>query len=465
MTLTAEQRRAVASKAHALEVRAGAGTGKTTTLAHRLARLAAEGAPEHRLLAVTFTRDATVALERKLAIILGRGHGVRVSSFHAWAARELAPEEPRYLAQDDARRIVLRALQRRPPRLGFSSALGAGSEDLASRVLGFLSFVKNAETSVGGAIDRQFPALAPYVAELESLAERYAEEKRDRLDYDDLLLRFRDRMRGATFRMDVSSRLDHLAVDEFQDVNAPQAEVVRLATTGPEAPSVTVVGDARQSIYAFRGGGPQHLDRFLDAYGKHGARVPLTVCFRSTRAIVRAGNALLPDAHPLRARPKAPPGVEPTLAGYDDGLAEARGVAEHLAALRETGAQPQDCVVLVRARSLASRFVEEARERGVDDVPVATIHAAKGLEWDHVVLLGAREGGLPSSHALRAAPAAQPSLLEEERRLLYVAVTRARKTLMVTWAGTPSRFLAPLREPAAVVAARPARRKRAAAIA
>ena len=444
MILTAEQQRVVASQAHALEVRAGAGTGKTTTLAHRLARIAHDGAAEHRILAVTFTRDATAALSRKLAHLMGKGHGVRVSSFHAWAARELAPDEPRYLDQDDARRIVLRALQRRPPKLGFDSALGGG-EDVATRVLGFLSYVKNAETSVGGAIERQFPALATWAAELETLSERYQDAKGDRLDYDDLLVRFRDRVRrDASFRHDVAGRLHHLAVDEYQDVNAPQAEIVQLLTSARGAPGVTVVGDVRQSIYGFRGGTPAHLDRFLEPYGRRGARIPLTRSFRSTRAIVGAGNVILPDAHPLRPRPNAPAGVAPMVEGFADGKAEALAVVEHLQLLRAEGAQAADCAVLVRARPLAARYVDAARERGVDDVPVRTIHAAKGLEWDHVVVLGAREGGLPSSHVLRAPPSVQPELLSEERRLLYVAATRARKTLMITWVGTASRFLAPL---------------------
>lgn len=445
LELTAEQRRAVASDAHALEIRAGAGTGKTTTLAHRIARFAREGVAEHRLLAVTFTRDATAALTRKLGILLGKGHGVRVSSFHQWAARALAGDEPRYLDQEEARRLVLRHLQRAPQPLAFSLALGAG-EDVAARVLGFLSYARNAETSVGGAIERQFPALAPWQGVLEELADAYEEAKGERLDYDDLLLLFRDRIaKSGTFRREIVQGLDHLAVDEYQDVNRAQADIVRGLTAPRGGVAVTVVGDPRQSIYGFRGASPAELDRFLDAYGKRGARIALTASFRSTRAIVAAGNALLPDAYPLRSRPRAPAGVDVAIDGFDDLAQEARAVADHLVRLLEAGSQPEDCAVLVRARGLAARYVEEARERsGLHEVRVSTIHAAKGLEWDHVVVMGAREGGLPSFHALRAGPGALPALLAEERRLLYVAATRARKSLKVTWAGTRSRFLAPL---------------------
>jgi len=448
--LTAEQLRAVASPAHALEVRAGAGTGKTTTLAHRLARLSADGAPEHRLLAVTFTRDATAALGRKLGGLLGRDHQVRVSSFHSWAARELRPEAPRFLDADEPRRIILRALQRRPAPAAFSYALGAGGgEDVTARVLGFLSYARNAEVTVGEAILRQFPTLASWQDILEGLSERYQDAKADRLDFDDLLILFRDRLkRSRALRDEVTGRLDHLAVDEYQDVNRAQSEIVHLLTTKTSRLPVTVVGDPRQSIYGFRGGAPSHLDAYLKAYGKRGERAPLTVSFRSTRAIVDAGNAVLPDAYPLRARPRAPKGIHPLVVGFEDARAEASAVADHLAGLLAGGAQPEDAVVLVRARGLAARYVEELMDRRGEDVlrrvPIRTIHAAKGLEWDHVVLLGAREGGLPSEHALRAPQEAQKALLDEERRLLYVAVTRARKSLMVTYPRTASRFLAPL---------------------
>ncbi|HUR68975.1 MAG TPA: ATP-dependent helicase [Candidatus Thermoplasmatota archaeon] len=460
MDLTAEQRRAVASKAHALEIRAGAGTGKTTTLAHRIARLAREGAPEHRLLAVTFTREATASLQRRLGILLGKGHAVRVSSFHQWAARELRDEEPRYLSQEDARRAVLHALKRGAAGGAFSAAAGdARAEDVAARVQGFLSYVRNAETTVGDAILRQFPALAPWQAALEEMERSYQEQKGDRLDYDDLLIHFRDRLNGRAFRAQVAGRLDHLAVDEYQDVNRAQADAVRALTTGPRAVPVTVVGDARQSIYGFRGGGPQHLDAFLEPYGRRGARIPLTRSFRSTRALVEAANHALPTEFALRARPKAPKGRAPLVLGFEDAKSEADAVADHLDALLAKGACPEDLVVLCRSRPLAGAYLDErhTRQGALRDVEVTTIHASKGLEWDHVVLLGAREGGLPSEQALRAPPDAREALLAEERRLLYVAMTRARLSLAITWARRASRFLQPLAPPAPTAPARAAR--------
>lgn len=501
--LTPEQRAAVESTAHALEIRAGAGTGKTYTLAHRVARMARDGAPQHCLLVVTFTREATASVARRLGILLGKDHQVRVQSFHQWAARELPPEERRFLEDGEGRRIVLQVLQRRAVGPGFARALGVApgsGDDVATRVMGFLSYVRNAETTVGGAIDGPYSALQPYDALLRDIEETYVERKGNRLDYDDLLLAFRDRLkRDADYSRRVASALDHLFVDEYQDVNPAQAQAVRLLTVGPDAPGVTVVGDPRQSIYGFRGSSPRHLQDFLKAYGDRGERVALTRSFRSTKSIVEASNEILPDPHPLRAQPKAPQGSAPRLLPCVDAAVEARAVADHVERLLGDGAQPADIAVLARSRHLAAAYVEEVQERrrcdlwakdnpdqiekadatpqkmgaallaraanvlerrrrlrslqseGLTLVEVKTIHAAKGLEWDHVVVLGARDGGLPSDHALSAPKHCAKEILEEERRLAYVASTRARKTLLFTWpekgarrSYEPSRFLAPL---------------------
>lgn len=529
-SLTAEQAASVACEAHALEIRAGAGTGKTHTLAHRVARLAPAPSQQARCLVVTFTRDATANLQRRLALLLGRDHLVRVVSFHQWAARELPREERRFLEDAAARKAVHEGLARARPGGAFSRALGvsaSGADDVAARVLGVLSYVKNAQTSLGAALDGPFVALAPWRDALETVQETYEQRKGDRLDYDDLLVTFRDRLkRKRDVRDAVRARLDHVFVDEYQDVNALQADAVRLVTTGEGAPRVTVVGDVRQSIYGFRGGAPAHLEAFLKPYGRAGKRLALTVNFRSDRALVAAGNLVLPTEHDLRARPGAPKGVAPALRACADPREEARAVADHVEALLAEGAEARDVAILARSRHLALAYQEEVVARRADEawaedhpdafaaaidafvaaarrervrlddfaarlerdaqraarilarrarsvelpakptparllalprgedlfhVPVVTIHAAKGLEWDHVVLLGAREGGIPSDHALQAPEPVRDALLAEERRLLYVALTRARKSFLATWpergerrAHEMARWLAPL---------------------
>ena len=542
-SLTSEQRRAVDSDARALEIRAGPGTGKTTTLAHRVARFATDPRRQGRVLAVTFTREATASLDHRLSMLLGRDHAVRVGSFHQWAARELPREDRRFLAEGEGRRVVAEALGRVSGGLSRALGVAPGSgEDVAMRVLAFLSYLKNAEVTLGQALASTHGGLAPYEDVLHHVQQTYEARKGDRLDYDDLLLTFRERLRrGPAFRHEVARRLDHLFVDEYQDVNGIQAETVRLVATAEGGPTVTVVGDARQSIYGFRGGAPRHMEGFLKPFGPKGERVALTRSFRATRSLVAAANAALADDHPLRPGPRAATGTPPRLVPCEDPSAEARWVADRLEAMLAEGVEAGDVVVLARARHLAAAFQEEVLHRRADEawassnpaameaavdaflaawesisgrggpravfeavldlavgpahraarvlerraraqplpphpkarhllalprgedlfhVGVSTIHAAKGLEWDHVFLLGAREGGLPSDHALAAPPASQAALLAEERRLLYVALTRARKTFTVTWPEKVdrrergmSRFLTPLLPTAAARAA------------
>lgn len=439
-TLTREQRAAVHADAHALAIHAGAGTGKTLTLAHRVARLGPTPQAQARLVVVTFTREATASLQRKLALLLGRGHQVRVTSFHQWATRELPPEARRFL-DERAQRDILAGLLKRAGRLKLATD---ASEDAVTRLQTFLGLVKNRETTVEDAIASAHPHLAPHVETLAEMQDAYETAKAGRLDYDDLLLVFRDRLRDAAFRRGVASRIDHVLVDEYQDVNTAQAQAIHLLTTPRGAPRVTVVGDPRQAIYGFRGGGPEHLDGFLAPYGPRGRLVALTRNFRSARRIVEAANALEPGPHPMRAATGAAKGLAPevveTREEGDDALARVE-------ALMEKGVDPREIAVLARARHLARPFAL-ARERrlrdadapdGLADVQVRTIHAAKGLEFDHVVLVGAREGGIPSMQALRAS-----ALLPEERRLAYVALTRARRSFVAVCGGVPSRYFAKL---------------------
>lgn len=442
--LTREQRAAVACPTHALAIHAGAGTGKTLTLAHRVARMASAPQDQARCVVVTFTREATASLQRKLSLLLGRSHLVRILSFHQWAARELPPGDRRFLEDGKQRDLMSVLLRRTRIRLD-------ASEDAVARATAFLGYVKNRETTVADAVRDAYPAWAAQADALEALREAYEEAKGDRLDYDDVLLAFRDRLRKDTFRRKVAERIDHLFVDEYQDVNGVQADAVRLLTVKRGAPRVTVVGDPRQSIYGFRGGAPAHLEGFLAPYGARGRLVALTTNFRATRHLVDAANRVEPGLHPMTSAQDAPAGVAPHVDRHPDGAREALAALARVEALLAEGVDPCEIAVLCRARRLAEAFQDaqarRLRDEGapgrLDEVAVRTIHAAKGLEWDHVLLLGAREGGLPGDHALRTGRA---ELMAEERRLAYVAITRARRTFVAYAGGAASRFYAALEE-------------------
>jgi DNA helicase II / ATP-dependent DNA helicase PcrA len=440
VVLTREQRAVVESRARALVVQAGAGAGKTLALARRVARLAPEPADQARVLVVTFTREATASLQRRLSLLLGRDHLVRVLSFHQWAARELPPPERRFLSEQEARSI-LESIARRDPRL----AAALGSEP-AARLGGILGYLKSREAPLAAALAGLFAPLSRVARELEAAQEAYEARKGDRLDYDDVPVVFRDRLRQRAFRRQVAARLDHVLVDEYQDVNGVQDESVRLVCGPRGGPSATIVGDPRQSIYAFRGGSPEHLRRFPERLGRPCKVLGLTTNFRATRALVAAANRVDAGDFPMRPARAAPAGVELEMRACRDADEEALVVAERVQALAEAG-DAAEVAVLVRARHHALAYADEARRRGLEGIAVRTIHAAKGLEWDHVILLGAKEGGLPSDHALAAPEAVRSEMLAEERRLTYVALTRARRSFLATWPGlgaAPSRFLRPL---------------------
>lgn len=451
--LTREQRAAVESPARHLAIAAGPGTGKTTTLAHRAARLVRAGAAPHRVALITFTRDATATLSRRVSLLLGRASGVDVRSFHSLAARELGAGDAGFLDAADARRLALRA----------AASIGLAGDDAADRFLAFVTYVKSREVPPEAAYRARFTRLSRDETAVASAFHAFVEAQAGRLDFDDLLAAFRDRLRGDRAFLDrVASRLEHLLVDEYQDVNRIQHDVVRLLAS--RVP-VTVVGDARQAIYGFRGGDVAHLEGFASDTG--GARLPLTLTFRAPRALVDAANRVLAGADPIRAatrrRGAAPRALRCATAGE-----EAELVADEAWRLLARGVDPAEIAVLYRARPLAAAFEDLLRARvgaarrstgrrgkserekwdAVAGVARSTIHAAKGLEWDHVFLLGAREGGLPSG--VDAASPHAGELLEEERRLFYVAVTRARASVTVTWperdrgrTHAPSRFLAP----------------------
>ena len=214
----------------------------------------------------------------------------------------------------------------------------------------------------------------------------------------------------------MAERLDHVLVDEFQDVNAAQEESVRRVTV--RGPRVTIVGDPRQAIYGFRGASPDHLLRFPEAFGRRARVLALATNFRATRHLVDLANRVEPGLAPMRAASRAR-GAMPRLEGFPDAASEAEAAVQ-----RVSGWDLAESTVLVRARHHAAAFLLAWRRSGREEPPpLRTIHAAKGLEWERVLLLGAREGNLPSDRA------ATPEALAEERRMLYVAVTRARKEL------------------------------------
>ncbi len=466
---TPEQLEAIEAPDRRLIVRAGAGAGKTRVLTQRVVRrIAEEDIDPDRVLVATFSRKAAGELRTRLHA--SGVEGVRAGTFHRAAlelvrdARSLREQPPPVIAGDRHRLFTMVVSE-----LGITlpapavARLEAELSWAKARRLDASSYVEGAK-----AARRRMPASAE---QMERIIEAYDRICRTRgvLDFDGLLeeatsLLERDDVIRDGFRW----RTRHLFVDELQDMNPAQFDL--LCAMAGDDPDLFGVGDPNQSIYGWNGADPHLLDVLAERWP--GTRIlHLPRNHRSTDAIVRVATAAL-DYGPLDLIPAREGGAVPRIVGFDDARAEAQGIAAWCRSMHGPARRWSQTAVLTRTNaaidaievacasagvpverlgaehSPASDLDEPVGRRGlppeqVDAVVLSTIHRAKGLEWEHVAVAGLAEGHLP------LAGATTPEQLDEERRLLYVAMTRPESTLLCTWSSdggrrTRSRFLAPV---------------------
>jgi DNA helicase II / ATP-dependent DNA helicase PcrA len=546
--LDPEQREVALAARGPVCVLAGAGTGKTRAITHRIAYAAGSGIvnPAH-VLALTFTVRAAGELRGRLRQLgAGGSGGVRASTFHAAALRQLNYFWPRVIGGrppgliDSKVSLVREAAKLAHVRLDADS--GAGVADAAAEIEWAKATQVRPDGYAGAAV-RAGRSPAGGVEKMASVFAGYERLRRERhlIDFESVLeltaaivLEHReaaDRVRDA-FR--------HFVVDEYQDVN-PLQKLLLDAWLG-DRDDLCVVGDPQQVIYSFTGATPAYLTGFTQEFPGATA-VRLVRDYRSTPQVVALANQLLPASAALVAQ--RPPGPAPVLTEYSDDAEEAAGLAARARALLAAGVPAREIAVLVRINAETERFEQAlaaagvpyvvrgaerfyerpvvrqalvllrgaargeagdgmeggardplpasvrhvltgigftavppaggaaaARERweslaaiaqladdmhaerpdaglgdfsaelalraelghapAVDGVTLASMHAAKGLEWDAVLLPGLVDGLMPIVHARTA------GAIEEERRLLYVAVTRARQHLYLSW--SPSRM-------------------------
>lgn len=564
-----EQREAVQAARGPVCVLAGAGTGKTRTITHRIAQLVANGhVAAGQVLAVTFTQRAAGEMRSRLrsldaAAQIGAGVGsVQALTFHAAAHRQLRYFWPRVVGNtrwellDTKFAIVARAASR--SRLNVSTD---DVRDLAGEIEWAKASLITPEDYAGAVAEagRDTPLDAEKTAAVYAAYEalKVRDEDVTLLDFDDLLLHTAAAIENdAAVAGEFRDRYRCFVVDEYQDVTPLQQRV--LSAWLGDRDDLTVVGDANQTIYSFTGASPRFLldfsRRFPDA-----TVVRLERDYRSTPQVVTLANQVIAAARGrvagsrLQLIGQRPPGPVPTFREHPDEATEAAAVAASIARLIESGTAASEIAILYRVNAQSEVYEEalteagiayqvrggegffnrqeikqallalhRAAERGsepepvrdvvravleplgltateptgtrarerwealtalaqlVDDelaqrpdlqlpglvaelrtradarhppvvqgVTLASLHAAKGLEWDAVFLVGLADGTLPISHALAHGPDSEP--VEEERRLLYVGITRARVHLALSWAlaraqggrqsRKPSRFL------------------------
>ncbi|MEM9334803.1 MAG: ATP-dependent helicase [Pseudomonadota bacterium] len=375
-----------------LLVIAGAGTGKTMTLAHRVAHLIRQGADPERILLLTFTRRAAeTMISRVDNIVRAENDEAHVKlpwagTFHSVANRLLrrfAPNvglDPGFsvLDQSDAADLLdvvrheqkLSSLSRRFPKKGTCLAI--------------YSRCMNTGMPLVDALKENWPWCSDWEAELKQLFRGYVERKQATfsLDYDDLLVYWAHLVADADFAADIGSWFDHVLVDEYQDTNRLQASIVHALK--PDGRGVTVVGDDAQSIYAFRSATVDNILSFPDRFEPRAAVVTLEQNYRSSQPILDTANSLLSEAsrqYQKRLFSTRDGGARPTYITVEDGDAEACCVVDRILENQEQGALLRKQAVLFRNAHHSDRLEIELVQR---NIPYVKYGGLKFLEAAHV---------------------------------------------------------------------------------
>lgn len=398
--LNPAQREAVLHGDGPLLVVAGAGTGKTRTLVHRVAQLVRRGAPPERVLLLTFTRRAAHEMLARAERLCGAaGRRVHGGTFHGTAHRLLrrfgqaAGIAPNFTVLDQGDAEDLMQLAR--TALGHGEARAERGRPQANRfpkkeaLARVYSRHVNTERPVAAILADEYPQFAERAAEVLGVFRDYAERKagRNLVDYDDLLL-FWATMLEASPRLgaQIAGLYDHVLVDEYQDTNVLQARVLAGMCRGPAAgghANLTAVGDDAQGIYGFRGA---HHRNILDFPARFpGTRVvALEENYRSVQPVLDVANAVMAGAaarYDKRLFTRRGGAVRPWLVTCRDARAEACFVADRVLELADGGARLRDAAVLFRAASHSAELEVELTARGV---PFEKWGGLKFLEAAHV---------------------------------------------------------------------------------
>ncbi len=391
-SLNPEQREAACHDSGPVLIVAGAGTGKTTTLAHRVAWLIAQGTTPSRILLLTFTRRAAAEMMARATALLGQKASggaphakVWGGTFHAAGARLLrlhAREfgmEPDFTILDRGDAEDLMHLCRTDLDLG----RGAKRFPQKSTCLDIYSRCVNAQTPLHEVLVRTFPWCKHAEKDLALLFAAYTDIKESQqvLDYDDLLLFWHGLLADPVAGQRVRGRFDHVLVDEYQDTNALQADIVALLR--PDSTGITAVGDDAQAIYGFRAATVRNI---LDFASRHPQADVLTLTrnYRSTAAILDATNAIIAESterHVKDLWTTHSGGGRPSIVSCRDEAEQTTWIADRVLEHREQGAALKDQAVLFRAQHHSLDLEMELSRR---QIPYRKYGGLKFAETAHV---------------------------------------------------------------------------------
>lgn len=375
---------------------AGAGSGKTNTLAHRVAQLIISGADPRRILLMTFSRRAASEMgkrvERICAHALGDKAGILTDAlawsgtFHGIGARilrEYAMElglDPQFTIHDREDSADLINLVRHD--LGFSKV--ESRFPAKGTCLSIYSRTVNAEAPLEEVLRANYPWCAGWEKELRELFAGYVEAKQIQnvLDYDDLLLYWAQTMGDATLADEIGGKWDHVLVDEYQDTNRLQATI--LTGLKPAGRGLTVVGDDAQAIYSFRAATVRNILDFPKEFSPAAETITLERNYRSTQPILAAANGVIGLAKERFTKnlwTERASNERPRLVTVRDEADQARFVAEEVLENRETGMRLKDQAVLFRTSHHSGPLEVELTRR---NIPFVKFGGLKFLDSAHV---------------------------------------------------------------------------------
>jgi DNA helicase II / ATP-dependent DNA helicase PcrA len=379
--LNPRQREAACAGAGPLLIVAGAGTGKTNTLAHRVAHLILQGCPAERLLLLTFTRRAALEMTRRASRIVaevkkevrlpwsGTFHSIANRLIRAHCKRLGLAESFSVLDRGDASDLMdvvrhergLSKSEKRFPR--------------KDTCLAIYSHRVNTQRPLAETLALMYPWCAEWEAELKQLFSSFVEKKiaNQALDYDDLLLYWHAMMQDEALAAEIGARFDHVLVDEYQDTNVLQAEI--LQRLKPSGQGLTVVGDEAQAIYSFRAATVENIRGFERQFDA--GVVSLEENYRSTQHVLDAANALI--GKQLYSKKKA--GAKPRYVTVADDEGQAQYVVTRVLEARERGVLLRNQAVLFRASHHSDMLELELVRR---NIPYVKYGGLKFLEAAHV---------------------------------------------------------------------------------
>ena len=383
-----------------LLILAGAGTGKTNTLAHRAAHLVLNGVDPARILMLTFTRRAAQEMIRRTqgivaAVLSERGKAGDRSvvsrllwsgTFHSVGNRILRLYakhlnlDPNFTVLDRADAADLMDVVRH--ELGFSAKDKRFPRKDAC--LAIYSYRINTRLSLKQTLEEQFPWCREWEVDLTRLYREYVgrKQKNRALDFDDLLLYWHAMMQNPVLAQSLAKNFDHVLVDEYQDTSTLQGEVVHALK--PDGKGVTVVGDDAQAIYSFRAAAVENILGFADRYTPKAEIVVLAQNYRSTQQVLDSANALMAEGarqHRKTLLATRQSSQKTLYVAMDDAVAQAEYITRKILATREVGGSLKRHAILFRSSHHSDVLEVELTKR---DIPFVKYGGLKFLEAAHV---------------------------------------------------------------------------------